>query len=447
MIRQAGEIHWSNALVSRLGYGDQAADDAMPYYPTRKLTVLALDPSVTDAKGILRAQIEIPNETLDVGPRGHRVHVIDYDATEDVLYKTPPLPRGINSGDAQPLDPFEKATDDELLSSPCFHAFMAYGVVMRTLAQFEYALGRHLSWSFSSQQISVAPHAFADANAFYSDTAQGLFFGYFASADGQRNIFSCLSYEVIAHETTHALLDGLRERYTDPSSPQQAGFHEGFADIVALLSIFSNPSLVSRVVDLGLPNISSEWIKRGNLTPQKLRMSGLFGLAQEMGSELAAVHGQALRRSVTIEPNEHYLDPGGQYDEPHACGEILVAAVLNAYLEIWIARLQAVGSKAKLDRARAAEEGADLASRMLTMFVRAIDYCPPTDLQFARLSQRGADVGLGTQSPRRKVSPAPQAHRVVRQIRHQADLERHLRARHLGPAARGVRLPLWPHPL
>ena len=43
-------------------------------------------------------------------------------------------------------------------------------------------------------------------------------------------------------------LDGLRERYTDPSSPQQAGFHEGFADIIALLSMLSAQSVVAKVV-------------------------------------------------------------------------------------------------------------------------------------------------------------------------------------------------------
>ena len=42
----------------------------MPYYPTRKVTTLALDPSVSDGGRILRAQIEIPNESLSAGPRG-----------------------------------------------------------------------------------------------------------------------------------------------------------------------------------------------------------------------------------------------------------------------------------------------------------------------------------------------------------------------------------------
>jgi hypothetical protein len=353
----------------------------MSYYPSRKLTILALDPSVRDSHGILRTQIEIPNEFLEPGPRGYRVHVIDYDSSRDSFRKPSRVSAAANTQTQEPADPFEDRSDAQLLASPFFRAFMAYGIIMKTLARFEFALGRRLSWSFGSHQIQVAPHAFADANAFYSDRAQGLFFGYFPSIDGKRVIYSCLSHEVVAHETTHALLDGLRERYTDPSSPQQAGFHEGFADIIALLSILSAQSVVERVVDLGLPRGRGGMILRGNVTAERLRLSGLFGLAQEMGSELAGVHGHALRRSISLEPREDYLT-SGEYAEPHACGEVLVAAVLNAYLIVWVDRLRALGDKAKLDRKRAAEEGAELAGHLLTVCIRAIDFCPPTDIEF-----------------------------------------------------------------
>ena len=354
----------------------------MPYYPTRKLTILALDPSVKTGGKILRTQIEIPNEVLDRGPRGYRVHVIDYDSTRDALYPSGRMRISMNCDDRLPEDPWENTSDADLLKSLDFHAWMTYAIIMKTLARFELALGRRAQWSFSGHQIQVSPHAFSDANAFYSDQAQGLFFGYFPSFNGRKTIFTCLSHEVVAHETTHALLDGLRERYMDPSSPQQAGFHEGFADIVALLSVFSAESIVGRMVDLGMPDINTKSIDRQNLTPETLRSSALFGLAKEMGSELSGIHGQALRRSVCLPPRPDYLE-SSIYQEAHMCGEILVAAVLNAFLEIWIKRLKVVGDESNVDRQRAAEEGAEIADRMLTIFIRAIDYCPPTDLQFS----------------------------------------------------------------
>jgi hypothetical protein len=353
----------------------------MAYHPTRKLTILALDPSVRDARGILKTQIEVPNEVLEPGPRGYRVFIVDYDSTTDEFRPASQTFRHTGDSYRVPDDPFATASDKELLTSPDFHAFMTYGIVMKTLSRFEFALGRRLSWSFGSHQIQVSPHAFADANAFYSDKAAGLFFGYFPSTDQKRTIYTCLSHEVVAHETTHALLDGLRERYTDPSSPQQAGFHEGFADVVALLSVLSAQSIVEKVIDLGVPGGGGDSISRANVTVKALKESGLFGLAREMGSELAGVHGHALRRSIMLPPDPGYLS-SGQWDEPHACGEILVATVLNAYLAIWVHRLQVLGDLSKLDRKRAAEEGAELADLLLNACIRAIDYCPPTDIEF-----------------------------------------------------------------
>src|SRR5262249_8439957 len=199
---------------------------------------------------------------------------------------------------------------------------------MRTLARFELALGRRCNWGSAGHQIHVAPHAFADANAFYSKEDRGIFFGYFMGIDGSP-IFTCLAHDVVAHETTHALLDGLRGRYMEPSSPDQAAFHEGFADVVALLSLFSLQDVVRALLDLGQGG--GKTIDQKYLTRAALQNSVLLGLAEQMGGELSRVRGQALRRSVGLPPGKPYMSAKQypEFVEPHRRGELIVAAVMN----------------------------------------------------------------------------------------------------------------------
>ena len=52
-------------------------------------------------------------------------------------------------------------------------------------------------------------------------------------------VFTCLSPDIVAHEMTHAILDSIHHRYIEDTNPDVAAFHEGFADIVALLQRFT----------------------------------------------------------------------------------------------------------------------------------------------------------------------------------------------------------------
>lgn len=359
---------------------------------TRRLTIVAQDPSVKVNGKILTAQVEIPAEEIAPGPRGYRIQVIDYDTSSGVLYQPidyPPLQRGSY------LDPFARdAAKDQnewILTEPRFHQQNVYAIVMKTLARFEFALGRRVSWGFRGHQIHIAPHAFADANAFYSKEDQALVFGYFKGASGQI-VFTCLSHDIVAHETTHAILDGLRNRYTDPSSPEQAGFHEGFADVVALLSVFSLKAIVGTLLQSGLEEAPGEadLIDSNSLTAEKLQDSVLLGLADQMGTEMLGVRGDraaALRRSVKLRNFEAgEVEKLEEFKEPHRRGEILVAAMLNAFLYVWLARIEKLKSGrqgGKLDLELVVEQGADAANHLLTMAIRALDYAPPTDLQFS----------------------------------------------------------------
>jgi hypothetical protein len=362
---------------------------------TRSLTIIAQDPSIRPGGRILRAVVDVRAENMAAGPWGHRVQVIDFDASTGTLYQ-PLDPARYEGPGGIPRDPFSDVTDRQLLEDPRFHAQNVYAIVMRILGRFEFALGRRVGWGFDTHQLKVAPHAFVDANAFYSSEDEALVFGYFPARKGG-TVFSALSHDVVAHETTHAIIDGLREHFLDPSSPDQAAFHEGYADVVALLSVFSLPGITEVLIDhigdsparrRGRSASRRHLVRRSAVTATSLRESILLGLAEQMGSELSGVRGHALRRSVTLKPSpEYYRDPvrHPDYLEAHQRGEILVAAVLDAFVNVWAHRLEALGevTPGHLDRARVVEEGAEAADYLLTMVIRALDYTPPTHLLFS----------------------------------------------------------------
>jgi hypothetical protein len=337
------------------------------------MEVVAQDPGVLRDGRILTTSVKVPWEDLEPGPVGHRVCVVDYDSSTQTMYK--PAVVGENGG--------APGRDEELMGDPGFHARNVYALVMRTLARFEYALGRRVNWGFRAHQLKVVPHAFEEMNAFYSPEDEALVFGYYRTPRGAS--FTCLSHDVVVHETSHALLDGLRQRFMAPSSPDQAAFHEGFGDIVALLSVFSLGEVLLTLLSGGAGDgtLRDGLIARDRVTMDALMDSVLLGLAEQMGGDIGSPRAGALRRSVRIEPDEAILDRP-EYEEAHARGEILVAAMMRTFVDVWTQRLESLGTieGGYLDLGRVAEEGATIAASLLTMAIRAIDYTPPIHIDF-----------------------------------------------------------------
>ncbi len=339
----------------------------------RELWVIAQDPSVMIDGAVLRARVSIPYERLEPGPRGPRFWVVDYDATNHRL---------VAPGDPGP-DAIATYPDARLASEPAVRAQNVYAVAARTLATFEHALGRRLGWGFAGHQLSLVPAAFAEPNAFYDPDSCAILFGFFTPSEprpqGSGTVYTALSHDIVAHETTHAILDGLRRRFEEPSLPDQAAFHEALADIVALLSVFSLPEAVGLLVSR---SAGARTVAARAVTSGALARTALLGLGEEFGRATRVHGGDALRRSVTLAANPELLsDPA--YQEPHARGEILVAAVGRALLSIWTRRLRDLhAAGAPLSRDRVADEGAKTAAHLLSMCIRAIDYLPPVDLSF-----------------------------------------------------------------
>jgi hypothetical protein len=353
----------------------------MPRPAMRPMTVMAQDPSVrVNGKDgpILMSILSIPAEDLIAGPIGYRVQVVDYDSTTRRFHGAHELPHRLEAEPHAWREGHPRIVEDFR-----FHAQNVYALVMKTLTRFEFALGRRVGWSFGTHQLKVAPHGMLDANAFYSPHMEALVLGYFPGRSG--TVYTCLSHDVVVHETTHALIDALRERYLDPSSPDQAAFHEGLSDVIALLSVFSQPEVIQQLLSpAGKPaGASPALIPRKDVSAGALRESALFGLAEQMGEEIQGVRGNALRHSATLPPDPKLLaEP--EFQEPHRRGEILVAAVMRGFVDAWAARIAGSGVPGQRDYpvARVAEEGADIATALATMWIRALDYMPPVHLEF-----------------------------------------------------------------
>lgn len=342
-----------------------------------EMTIIAQDPAVKGRDGrVLTAKVRVPASRLERGPRTARFHVVDYDSTEGVLGAAADL-CAVVDGRAGYVDRFDKAPDAQLLDDPDFHAQNAYAIAARTLAVFESALGRRLPWGFGGHQLYIVPHAFAEANAYYSDDDRAVLFGYVDGGRGERRVYTCLSHDVVAHETAHAVLDGLRHRFLEPGLPDQAAFHEALADLVALFSVFSLEEVVARLLG-GSPDGR---LSEAETSAEVLRENALLKMAEQIGQVLTQGRG-ALRESGRRHIDESWASDVA-FEEPHLRGEVVVGAFLDVLLEIWLERLLALRREdGSVDRARAAEEGAKAAGHLLTMAVRAIDYLPPVEFEF-----------------------------------------------------------------
>src|SRR5262245_18867232 len=308
--------------------------------PFRSLRVYAFDPSLNwqiETAVINKMTLQVPWEKLDPGPVGEYLEVVDVDPASDCVYAPVDLDeRLILAQDG--LDPAE--------GDPQFHQQMVYAVAMTTIRNFERALGRRVFWSPADEEegyafvrrLRIYPHALREANAFYSPRKKALLFGYFpaSTTDPGHNlpggtVFACLSHDIIAHETTHALLDGLQRRFIEPSNGDTLALHEAFADVVALFQHFSFPEVLRHQI-AGT---------RGALASQNV----LAALAHQFGQAIGSYG--ALRDALgTIDPQTRQWHPKEPdpaeiqtTQEPHARGAIMVAAVFDAFLAIYKSRI------------------------------------------------------------------------------------------------------------
>ena len=305
------------------------------------------------------------------GPVTRRVAVLDFDpATGDLVpgaRYVPPAGGGKSGG-------YQLAESGDIYAND-FNQVSVFATVLETMAMFEEpdALGRPLTWAFEAPQLLVVPRAGEWANAFYERESHSLQL-FFISPDrpDRPKVYTSLSRDVVAHETAHAILDGIVPTLYNAITPQSLGLHEAIADLTALLISFRSRKLRESVLarTQGKLNDSTAF---SAVAPE-------FALARDPGS--GAKYLRNLFNQKTLDREDRSLDADGvpnrvnRYD-PHALSEVLSGALYSVFVRIYDGLRTASPDWSSGKALFVAGE------RLKRMTLRALDYLPPGEISFA----------------------------------------------------------------
>jgi hypothetical protein len=209
----------------------------MPWLTRSRFRIWKQDPSV----GALGYRLSyIPSIVLN-GPRDSRL--------QTKLTGTTPVNRSSN-GDFI----FTPKTPE----SDCAHTF---AVVRMTLTMYERANGGNpIPWVWNSSTntdpIVCHPRAGVGANAYYSRSSKCLKFLHFKPSGWTKEVYTCRSLDIVAHETGHAILDGLKPGWLGwGNPPQTGGLHESFGDLSAIFLALSQLDQIEALIAMTKANL------------------------------------------------------------------------------------------------------------------------------------------------------------------------------------------------
>jgi hypothetical protein len=333
-----------------------------------KLPLMIQDPVATVSKGMtdLVEQYEFEERFFLDGPITERVAVLDFDEHSGQLLPgarfIPPQGAGWGKYDVHP----------PTLNSEIDREFIQVSVLATILKTMEFAerdrvLGRKLRWAFDAPQLLVIPQAGDWPNAYYERDTHSLQFFFFDDKNSRR-IYTSLSRDIVAHETAHAILDGISPDLYDALSPQSLALHEAFADLTAVIMAMHSPKLASTVLEQ----------TNGSL---RQNSNAFSRIAEQFGREQRGSHSlRDLHKEIRLDQVPSYT--------PHELSLVLSSALYRALLDIVEKRRERL----------IAEEGANFANpeyslsgkalavgvqQFARMIFRALDYLPPGEISFA----------------------------------------------------------------
>lgn len=263
------------------------------------------------------------------------------------------------------LPPVTPNVMGDLIAAPgtdAFDAIHTFAVVRQTLTMYQHALfPTSLPWQWNGREntepIRVFPRAGESMNAFYSRKDQALKFFSFTPPGGPASappIHTCRSQDLVAHETGHAILDGLKPDWLSEDKPPQTGaLHEAFADLTAIFLALSRPESVAALV---------------TQTKANLHNKTYLG-------ELVDESGLALGRPTGLSNVDNELTLGQVGTEVHDLGQVFTGAVYDV-----LADVVAFEVKQNLDPTSVAYTSAQY---ICSLLIRAVTAAPDSAASFA----------------------------------------------------------------
>ena len=316
------------------------------------------DPFVarTDPQKGIDEEVLVPWEPgLTDGPTSSRFAIVDFNGDAGTL--EPPAEW---SEDAQAfLGKGGQLVGKDAAATFQFHQVSVWALLQCALAFFEdaSALGRSIPWAFEGNRLIVVPHAGFGENAFYDRDSKSLQFYYFGSEE--ETVFTCLSVDIVNHELTHAVLDGIRPLYNEANHPETGGFHEFMGDLATILLTLQNRTLRQQLAE-------SAGGKFADATT-------LSSIAEEFG---AAVSGRPYLRTAR---NEETMATLANETEPHRLSEVLTGAMFDILIAIGENYQKEDGGRAKRSAVQAFWYAAE---RMQRMALQPLDSLPPVEVTF-----------------------------------------------------------------
>jgi hypothetical protein len=299
--RKAAQLLDEPGLPRGAGDGEPAAPPVpLPFAFGARVLMWKQDPSVAE---IGTRKAFLPGIVLD-GPRDARIV---------------PGDPGIAPVSPNAFGDFITTPD-----SPQFDAVHTFAVVRQTLTMYQRALSAvgndmPLPWQWNSSvdtaPIQLYPYGLPNVmNAFYSRSQCCLKFGDFVPGGQAGRVFTCRSFDIVSHETGHAVLDGLKPAWLGADNPPQTGgLHESFGDLTAIFLALSQLDQCEAVI-----------------AQTKARLHDKTFLA-----DIAEQFGLALGGSTGLRNADNDLTLSDAGTEVHAISQVFTGAIYDILADLF----------------------------------------------------------------------------------------------------------------